>query len=91
LPLGYADKHALALVQTRDARPVKRGDVYEDVLPATVPNDEPNPLAALYHFTVPISWRLASKGCRSDGDLELFRGDLGGAAVLLSTLMTSVT
>ena len=40
LPFGYADKHALALVQTRDARPVKRGDVYEDVLPAAVPNNE---------------------------------------------------
>src|SRR5580692_4943318 len=52
---------------------------------------KPNPLAALYHFTVPISWTLASEGCRSNGDLELFRGDLGGAAVLLSTLMTSVT
>jgi hypothetical protein len=35
----------------------------------------------LYHFTVPISWTLASKGCRSNGDLELFRGDLGGAAI----------
>jgi hypothetical protein len=52
---------------------------------------KPNPLAALYHFTVPISWALASKGCRSDGNLKLFRGSLGGAAVLLSTLMTSVT
>src|SRR5580692_3831787 len=52
---------------------------------------KPNPLAALYHFTVPISWTLASEGCRSNGDLELFRGGLGGAAVLLSTLMTSVT
>ena len=52
---------------------------------------KPNPLAALYHFTVPISWTLASKGCRSNGDLELFRGGLGGAAVLLFTLMTSVT
>src|SRR5258708_5639 len=52
---------------------------------------KPNPLAALYHFTVPISRTLASKGCRSDGDLNLPRGDLGGAAVLLSTLMTSVT
>ena len=30
LPLGYADKDALALVQTRDPRPVERGDVYED-------------------------------------------------------------
>jgi hypothetical protein len=48
----------------------------------------PNPFVALYHFTVPISWTLASKGCRSaDGDLELFRGGPGGAAVLLSTLI----
>src|SRR6476620_10181182 len=52
---------------------------------------KPNPLAALYHFTVPISWTLASKGCRSDGDLKCPRGGLGGAAVLLSTLITSVT
>src|SRR5690348_5656013 len=52
---------------------------------------KPNPLAALCHFTVPISWTLASKGRRSDPDLNLSRGDLGGAAVLLSTLMTSVT
>jgi hypothetical protein len=43
LPLGYADKDALALVQTRDARPVKRGDVYEDVFPAAVPNNETEP------------------------------------------------
>ena len=45
---------------------------------------KPNPLAALYHFTVPISWTLASKGCRPNGDLELFRGGLGrgcGAAI----------
>jgi hypothetical protein len=34
----------------------------------------------LYHFTVPISWTLTSKGCRSDGDLKLFRGGLGGTA-----------
>jgi hypothetical protein len=85
LPLGYADKDALALVQTRDPRPVERGDVYEDVLPATVPNNETEPLSDVYHFTIPISWTLASKGCRSNGDLELFRGGLGGAAVLLST------
>ena len=52
---------------------------------------KPNPLVALYHFTVPISWKLASEGCRSDGDLNLSRGDLGGAAVLQSTLMISVT
>jgi hypothetical protein len=89
--LGHADKDALALVQTRDTRPVKRGDVYEDVLPAAVPNDETEPLGALYHFTVPISWTLASKGGRSAGDLKPFRGGLGGAAVLLSMPMTSVT
>jgi hypothetical protein len=65
--------------------------VHEDILPAAVPNDETEPLAVLYHFTVPISWTLASKGCRSDGDLKLFRGGLGGAALLLSTLMISVT
>src|SRR4029077_774327 len=52
---------------------------------------KPNPLAASYHFTVPISWTLASKGCRSDGDLKRPPGGLGGAAVLLSTPMTSVT
>src|SRR5215471_7675952 len=53
---------------------------------------KPNPLAALYHFTVPISWTFASKGCRSDGDPKLRRDRLyGAAAVLLSTLMTSVT
>ena len=44
LPLGYADKDALALFQMRDARPVKRGDVYENVLPAAVPNNETEPL-----------------------------------------------
>src|SRR5690242_17711861 len=42
--LGYSDKDALALVQTRDPRPVERGDVYEDVLPAAVPNNETEPL-----------------------------------------------
>jgi hypothetical protein len=42
--LGYADKNPLPLVQTRDARPVKCGDVYEDVLPAAVPNNETEPL-----------------------------------------------
>src|SRR3984893_15706883 len=52
---------------------------------------KPNPLAALYHFTVPISWTLVSKGCRFNGALKFFRGDLGGAAVLLSMPMTSVT
>src|ERR1700746_2015388 len=52
---------------------------------------EPNPLAALYHFTIPISCTLASVGRRSDRDLKLFRRGPGGAAVLLSTLMTSVT
>ena len=61
MPLGYADKDPLALVQTRDPRPVERGDVYEDLLPAAVPNNETEPLATLYHFTVPISWTLASK------------------------------
>ena len=44
LPLGYADKDALALVQTHDACPLKRGDVYEDVLPAAVQNNETEPL-----------------------------------------------
>src|ERR1700730_16897817 len=39
---------------------------------------KPNPLAALYHFTVPISWTLASKGCRSNGDLKFFRGEREG-------------
>jgi hypothetical protein len=52
---------------------------------------KPNPLAALYDFTVPLSWTLASKRCRPNGDLEPFRGGLSGAAVLLSTLMISVT
>jgi hypothetical protein len=47
---------------------------------------KPNPLVALYHFTVPISWTLASNGCWPDGDLNLCRGGLSGAAVLLSTL-----
>jgi hypothetical protein len=45
---------------------------------------KPNPLVALYHFTVLISWRLASKGCPFAGDLKLARGGLDGAAVLLS-------
>jgi hypothetical protein len=44
---------------------------------------KPNRLVALNHFTVPISWTLASKGGRSDGDLKPLRADLGGAAVLL--------
>jgi hypothetical protein len=44
LPLGYADKDALALVQTRDPRPVERGDVYEDIVSAAVPNNETEPL-----------------------------------------------
>ena len=65
--------------------------MHEDILSAAVPNDETEPLAALYHFTVPISWTLASKGRRSDGDPKLARGCLDGAAVLLSTLMTSAT
>src|SRR5262249_16047557 len=47
--------------------------------------------AALYHLTVPISCTLASEGCRSRRDLKLFRSGVDGAAVLLSTLMTSVT
>jgi hypothetical protein len=43
---------------------------------------KPNPLAALYHFTVRISWTLASKGCRFNGDLKFFRGGRGcGAAI----------
>ena len=32
---------------------------------------KPNPFMASYHFTVPISWTLASKDRRSDGDLKL--------------------
>jgi hypothetical protein len=36
-------------------------------------------------------WTLASKGRRSDADPKLTRGCLDGAAVLLSTLMTSAT
>jgi hypothetical protein len=46
---------------------------------------------ALYHFTVPVSWTLTSEAGRSEGDLKLARGGLDGAAVLLSTLMTTVT
>ena len=53
--LGYADKDALALVQIRDARSLKRGGVHEDVLPPLSMTMKPNPLATLYHFTVPIS------------------------------------
>src|SRR6266571_4503469 len=52
---------------------------------------KPNPFVALYHFTVPVSWTLASKAAGSEGDLKLARGGLDGDAVLLSTLMTSVT
>src|SRR5580704_9438518 len=44
LPLGYADKDALPLAQTHYTCPLKRGDVYEDVLPAAVPNNETEPL-----------------------------------------------
>jgi hypothetical protein len=44
LPLGYADKDALALVQTHDACPLKRGDVHEDIVSAAVPDDETEPL-----------------------------------------------
>jgi hypothetical protein len=63
----------------------------EDLLPATIQNDEAEALGQLYHFTIPISCTLASVGRRSDCDLKLFRRGLGGAAVLLSALMTSVT
>jgi hypothetical protein len=52
---------------------------------------KPNPFLALYHFTVPVSWTLASEAGRSEGDLKLARGGLDGAAVLLSTLIISVT
>ena len=45
--IGYADKDALALVQTHDARPLKRGGVYEDILPAAVQNDEAEPLGGV--------------------------------------------
>jgi hypothetical protein len=38
--LGHADKDALALVQIRDARPLKRGGVHEDVLAAAIQDDE---------------------------------------------------
>jgi hypothetical protein len=44
LPFGNADKDALALVQTRDTRSLKRGDVHEDIVSAAVPNDETEPL-----------------------------------------------
>jgi hypothetical protein len=52
---------------------------------------KPKPLMGLYHFTVSISWTLASKGRPSDSDPKPSRGGLRGAAVLLSTLITSVT
>src|ERR1700730_17256931 len=51
---------------------------------------KPKPFVGLYHFTVPVSWTLASDAARSRGDLIFARGDLDGAAVLLSTLMISV-
>jgi hypothetical protein len=72
LPLGYADKDALALAQIRDARPLKRGGVYETSFPPLSMAIKAKPLAVLCHFTVPIAWTLASKGRRSDGDLKLF-------------------
>jgi hypothetical protein len=89
--LGDADKDALALVQTHDASLLERGDVHKTSLPPPSRTMKPKPLVALYHFTFPIYWPLASKGCRFNGDLKFFRGGLGGAAVLLSMLMTSVT
>src|ERR1700732_1975267 len=45
---------------------------------------KPNPLAALYPFTAPISWTLASKGCRFNGDLKFLSwrpGRCCGAAI----------
>src|SRR5580704_3473713 len=47
LPFGCADKDALALVQTRDPRPVEHRDVYEDVLPAAVQDDKTEPLGGV--------------------------------------------
>jgi hypothetical protein len=47
LPLGYADKDALALVQTHDACPLKRGDVHEDIVSAAVPDDETEPFSGV--------------------------------------------
>ena len=51
---------------------------------------KPKPFIALYHLTVPLSWLLGSSAGRSDGGRKPVRGR-GGAAVLVSTLMTSVT
>ena len=73
------------------ARPLKRRGVHETSYPPLSGTMKPNPFMALYHFTVPISWTLAFKGCRSDGDSKLPRVGLVRAAVLLPTLMTSAT
>lgn len=40
LTLGYADRDAPALFQTRDARLLTRTGAHEDILPTAGPSDE---------------------------------------------------
>ena len=78
MPLGYTDKDALALVQTRDPRPVERGDVYEDVLPAAVQDDETEPLGGvvpldrpLSRMDLPLLSRASTLARRTDGHCSI--------------------
>jgi hypothetical protein len=71
--------HPGSLEPARGVVPLGYADV--DALPSLKPI-KPNPLAALYHFTVLISWTLASRGCRSNGDLKFF-GISGGRRVVI--------
>lgn len=51
--LGHTDENALALVQMRDACPLQRGRVNEDLLPATIQDDKPKPPDGVVSFHGP--------------------------------------
>ena len=53
--LDDTDKDALAFVQMPEARPLERGGMHKDVLPATIPNNEAETLGGVVPLTVPIS------------------------------------
>src|SRR5215472_8385464 len=48
--LGHGNHYALALIQTRDVRPPKRGSMHEDILPAGVSSDETEPPGGVVRF-----------------------------------------
>src|SRR5215831_13270991 len=89
--LEDVDEDPLSLAEVCDAGPRKRRGVYKDSLAAIIQNDEAKPSAGVVPLHSPISWTAASDGSVSDDDLNLVRDNLRGAAVLLSTLKTSVT